>query len=122
MKRLALALILIVSGCAEQVMSGFVGKDISAVVAQYGPPANAYDMPDGRRAFQWRIDKALVMPTTTTYQGYGNSYGYGTSLTGTATTTGGYMGSRACFYTLYATGSGNRWTVAAYEPPRMGCL
>ena len=121
-KTISVVLIFALFGCAAEVMNGFVGKDVSQAVAQYGPPINAYDLPDGRRAFQWRIDKAMVMPTTTTFNGYGTNYGYGTAVSGSAMTTGGYMGNKACFYTLYTKGSGNRWTVVGYEPPRPGCM
>ena len=99
-------------------MQNFVGKDVSQVVAQYGPPVNVYDAPDGRKAFQWQLNSAVVMPNTTTYNAYNN----GNMTTGTATTSGGYLGTNTCFYTLYAVPAGeNRWTVTGFEPPRLAC-
>ena len=98
-------------------MGEMVGKDVSQVVAKYGPPVNVYDTPDGRRAFQWRMENSYVTPTTTNL----NVYNYGGMTTGYATTTGGYAGTEVCFYTLYATGSGKKWTVTGFEPPRAAC-
>ena len=86
-------------------------------MAQYGPPVNACDMPDGRRAFQWRMENAVVMPTTTNYTGYG----YGNMVTGNAITTGGYMGATVCFRTLYAKGQGKQWAIVGFERPRLDC-
>jgi hypothetical protein len=106
------------AGCASQIMGEMVGKDVSQVVAQYGPPVNSFDTPDGRRAFQWRMDNAVVMPTTTT----ANAYAYGNYATGTATTTGGYMGTNVCWYTLYAKKNGKTgWIITGFEPPRLDC-
>jgi len=116
------AVLLVLSGCASQIMGEMVGKDISQVVAQYGPPANVYDAPNGQKAFQWRMENSYVMPTTTTFNGYGSNYGYGSYVSGSATTTGGYLGTDICFYTLYAKASGkNRWTITGFEPPRAAC-
>ena len=44
--------ILILSGCASQIMNSYVGNDVREVMVDYGTPANAFDMGDGRRAFQ----------------------------------------------------------------------
>lgn len=113
-----LAATLALAGCASDIMGGFVGKDITQVVAQYGPPANVFDAPDGKRAFQWQRSRAIIMPTTTTVTGYG----YGNMATIHGTTSGGYMGNQSCYYTLYAqpTPKGG-WTVVGFEPPNMMC-
>lgn len=99
-------------------MNDMVGKDVSTVVARYGPPINEYDTPDGHRAFQWRMENAVVMPTTTNYSAYGS----GSYMRGSAMTTGGYMGNEVCFYTLYTKPAGkNRWIVTGFEKPRLSC-
>lgn len=86
--------------------------------AQYGPPANAFVAPDGRKAFQWRMEDAIIVPTTTTASGYG----FGNDATGTATTTGGYLGNQVCFYTLYAKPEpGHRMTIVGFEQPKLDC-
>ncbi|MCB2128806.1 MAG: hypothetical protein KDE03_06935 [Rhodobacteraceae bacterium] len=108
----------ILSGCASQIMSGYVGRDVTDVVVKYGPPVNAFDLPDGRRAFQWRIDSSYAVPGVTNYSGYT----YGGYTTGTATTSGGFFGSQTCFYTLYAKSTDQkRWTITGFEPPRLDC-
>lgn len=103
-----------VAGCASQIMGDLVGKDVSEVVVKYGPPVNSFKMPDGRVAFQWRQDSAYLMPTSTTYTGYGN---YGTALN-----SGGAIVSNACYYTLYAVpNSAKSFTVTGFEKPRLDC-
>lgn len=115
MKGLAIVAVLALAGCATDVMESFVGKDVTAAVGQYGPPANTYDLPDGRRAFQWRMDGVAVMPTTTTYTAYGN--------VGTAFTSGGSMIATSCFYTLYGKKApGGGYTIVGFEQPRLDCM
>lgn len=45
----ALALV----GCASTAMKRYVGSSISEAYLAYGQPANVFDLPDGRRAFQF---------------------------------------------------------------------
>ena len=42
-------------GCASEIMKGYVGRPVQDVMLDYGAPTNAFDMGDGRRAFQWII-------------------------------------------------------------------
>ena len=108
------------AGCvsASQIMGEFVGQDVTKAIVKYGPPANVFDLPDGRRAFQWRISSSIIMPQTTNY----SATGYGNTVFGTATTTGGYLGDQVCFYTLYGQKNKNRsWTVVGFEQPTMMC-
>lgn len=115
---IALAGALLLGGCATQIMQGFVGQPVEQIMVRYGPPVGVFDMPDGRRAFQWRIDSSTVTPGTATT----NAYAYGNY--GTATTT--YMPAQqinqSCIYTMYATeGPAGRWTVVGYEKPSLAC-
>jgi len=99
-------------------MESYVGKDVTEVVVQYGPPSNVFEMPDGRVAFQWSITTPIIMPTTTTVNAYGG-YGY---ATGYSTTTGGYVGDQNCVYTLFAQpNSQNSFTVVGFQPPNLMC-
>lgn len=105
----------LIGACAEQVMNSFVGKDITEAVTSYGPPVASFDLPDGRTAFQWRIDSAFVAPTTTNIYGTGNM--------ATAYTYGGGVMSKQCFYTLFAKPNPRKsFTIVGYAPPRVGCL
>ncbi|MCV2881991.1 hypothetical protein [Actibacterium sp. XHP0104] len=114
----AVAVAFFVSGCASQIMESYVGKDITEVIVKYGPPMNMLEMPDGRKAFQWRVDSNVVLPSTTTY----NATTYGNVTTGYATTTGGYVGSSRCVYTLYAKENAqDSFTVIGYEKPTLMC-
>ena len=52
----------ILMGCASQIMSGFVGKPMTAVVGQYGFPAVSYDVDTNKRAFVWQINNSVIVP------------------------------------------------------------
>lgn len=110
--------LLLLPACASQVMENLVGKDVTEVQLQYGPPVNVLDMPDGRKAFQWRIDSTVMMPMTTSYTGVTS----GNITTGNAFTSGGGVFTTACFYTLFARpNQNNSFTVVGFQPPRLDC-
>lgn len=109
---------LALAGCASQIMEGFVGKDISEVQLQYGPPINVMDLPDGRKAFQWRFDSTTYMPVTTNYTAYGS----GNMVSGTAYSYGGGAFTTPCFYTLFAKPNAKKsFTVVGFQQPRLDC-
>lgn len=109
-------------GCASSVMGGFVGKPVESVMARYGPPALVFDMPDGRRAFQWRINNGAVIPGA--INSTANIYAPPGSLA-TVTSSTTYMPAqrveRACFYTMYARQDRGAWTLVGYEKPNFMC-
>ena len=61
-----LAVVLSVGACASAIMQSYMGKPLQVVMLDYGPPANAFDMPDGSRAFQWVITSTYTTPMTVT--------------------------------------------------------
>jgi hypothetical protein len=134
----------IATGCASQIMQGYVGKDVREVMLDYGPPANAFDMGDGRRAFQWVLESSYTTPTYVTTTGTVTGTTTGTAMgiaPGTATYTGntatGYTAwvntntqihggqtiTSKCFYTLFATWNeaNNGWTVVGFRKPKFMC-
>jgi hypothetical protein len=115
-----------ISGCAEQIMGDMVGQDITTIQAKYGPPINKMTMPDGRIAFQWRMDQSYAMPTYATTNTVGNVYGtgYGATYVGTTNTqiNGGGIVSQTCFYTLYTQKNNHgSYTVTSFEKPTFDC-
>ena len=120
---LGAAFLLTLSGCAGSIMNGFVGQPLQQVMVKYGPPANAFDMGDGRRAFQWAISKTFVTPTNASTTG--NAYGYGNSVTWTQNTqiSGGVPITNSCMYTMYGrwNENTNTWIMAGYEKPKLMC-
>lgn len=118
MRFLVLPILLLLPACASQVMENLVGKDVTEVQLQYGPPVNVLDMPDGRKAFQWRFASTYMMPVTTSYTGVTN----GNLTTGSAFTSGGGVFTTPCFYTLFARpNNNNSYTVVGFQPPTMDC-
>lgn len=107
----------LLAGCASQIMGSYVGRDVTDVMLDYGPPAASFDMPDGRRAFQWNIDNTFYVPTTTSYTAVQS----GGLVTGSATTTGGTY-SNQCSYTFFAREEQpETWTVVDFHRPKSMC-
>ena len=115
--------LLAVAGCASQVMKGYVGQPIQAVMAERGPPAGAFDMPDGRRAFQWSLSRSYVMPTMAT--NIGQAYPIGNSVWWQQNTqiSGGQRIGGTCIYTLFArwNDGANAWIIDGFQKPLRAC-
>lgn len=106
------------TGCASTIMKGYVSRDISSVVANYGPPANSYDLPNGQRAFQWKITDTSYVPETITYDDQ-NGRGYNS---GSTVLSGGFVKETSCFYTFYASAAEQGgWTITGFEKPSFEC-
>ena len=124
MKRtIVIVLGLFLTGCAEQMMKEYQGKQISDIVLQYGPPVSAFDMGDGRRAFMWAYNGQVIVPGTA------NSSGtlIGGSYYGTTTITPSQAINYQCNYTMFATRSRTdiegpaAWTIVGYQKPTAMC-
>ncbi len=120
MKRLIFACFVLLAGCATAVLESYVGKSITEPILDYGPPVNAVDLPDGRRAFQWAVNSTGVIPVTSTNSA--TVWGGGTSTLVTGTTTNYIPTSSQCVYTLYARPQGDDWIVTGYREPNFNCL
>ena len=95
-------------------MRGYVGKDVTEVALDYGPPHNVLKLPDGRFAFQWNRSASYTAPATTNIYSYGNY--------ANATTYGGTTSSWDCLYTLFAKPNAqDSFTVVGFKEPSFGC-
>jgi hypothetical protein len=58
------------AGCVSTHMKKFVGQDVRYVQVEDGAPIHVFDLPDGKRAFQFLWGGGTyVVPKTTTSQG-----------------------------------------------------
>jgi hypothetical protein len=126
-----LAGVLLLAGCASQIMTNYVGKTLMAPILDYGPPTVAYDMGDGQRVFIWTMRQQIVIPgqMTTT----GNVFATTTGSVGTASLyantiiTPPTQHSFDCSYALFARKSRNdiegpgAWQVTGFRPPKLMC-
>ena len=123
MQKLIIIVALALAGCASAEMKGYVGQSLQQVMVKRGAPANAFDMGDGRRAFQWVINQSFVMPTNVTTTG--NAYGYGNAINYSQNTqiTGGQPITSSCAYTMYGRfdPARNLWIMEGYEKPNVMC-
>lgn len=123
MRAIVIALALIVSGCASSIMQGYVGQTLQEAMLDYGPPANAFDMPDGSRAFQWSMSSTFVTPTTVRQTG-SVTPGFGSVDWSSRTTIqGGQPITGTCLYTMLARWDEGRiaWVFFDYRRPNMMC-
>ena len=115
-------------GCAKRItasdiMMSYVAHDIRDVVVDYGPPRNAFDMGDGRRAFQWVISNSRTTPTYASTSGsISGSSSYAWINTNTRITGGQTIISK-CIYTLFAEWNEhiNGWWVVDFRSPPRSC-
>ena len=91
---------------APPTSDGAMGKFIEDVMAVNGPPAHLWDLPDGRRAYQWEQSSVTAR--------------IGDAAPGELV---GAASQTTCYYTLYThqTDKG-RWTVIGADAPAKGCL
>lgn len=123
-KMLLVASCLLLMQCASSIMKSYEGKTIADVVIDYGPPINAFDMGDGRRAFQWNIQSSYTVPGHVSTVGTG-SRGFYTSTSVVSPPT---VINQSCNYTMFATRNSSgaqdspaAWTVVGYAPPKLAC-
>lgn len=125
MKKIALLSLVAVSlaGCASQIMRSYVGKDVREVMLDYGAPANAFDMGDGRRAFQWVDGSSYTVPVTATTTSSVNTLGSTSWVNSNTTITGGQTINSRCLYTLFARWNEDvkGWYVTDFRKPNLMC-
>jgi hypothetical protein len=112
------------AGCASSTMKSYVGHNVADVALDYGPPVNAFDTPDGRRAFQWRLDfEHVPLPTYANSDAQVTRYGEMAWIKTRTPIYGGQPISGRCVYTLFgawnATAQG--WMIHEYRRPNYLC-
>jgi hypothetical protein len=114
---------ILVSGCASQIMKGYVGKPISNVVEDYGMPSGSFEVEVGKRAFIWQMNDSYVIP------GHTNSTGtiVGNSVFTNTYTSPPVISTNRCAYVLYAAQTRTdiegpaAWTVTGFKKPKLDC-
>lgn len=122
-KALLVAVTLALVGCATQIMKSYVGKDVREVMLDYGPPLNAFDMGDGRRAFQWTMDGSYTTPITATSTGTVSNIGSTAWVNSNTTISGGQTINSTCIYTLFGRWNDERrgWLISDFKSPSLMC-
>ena len=104
-------------------MQSYVGKDVREVMLDYGAPANAFDMGDDRRAFQWVVGKSYTTPVQATTYGSVNAIGSTAWVNSNTTITGGQTVNSRCLYTLFGNWNDAKkgWFVTGFKEPNLMC-
>ena len=83
-----------------------IGKKIDEAIAANGPPTLQWDLPDGRRAYQWQQSSITARVSAPAADG---------AVVGDATQT-------TCYYTLYTLKDAQgAYKVTGFDQPRPGC-
>ncbi len=115
--------ILVLSGCASQIMNSYVGNDVREVMVDYGTPDNAFDMGNGRRAFQWIMNDNYTTPTTVTTTANINTYDSNSWVNSNTIITGGQTMNSKCIYTMFGRWNEDRqgWYITDFKKPSLMC-
>lgn len=119
MNRTVLAIVAasMAASCVSTEMQTFVGKPVEESMFAYGEPVNVMELPDGRRAYQYRMGGGVVaLPsrTTATAQTFGNT----TTVQSTSTPAAIYEAA-GCLITFIARDQGGgRYVIEEYRVPR----
>ncbi len=110
-------------GCASEIMKGYIGRPVQDVMLDYGAPTNAFDMGDGRRAFQWIIHSSYTTPAYSTTTGSAYNTGYTTWVNTNTQIYGGQTITSRCVYSLFARWKQNRnsWIIVGFKKPPLSC-
>ncbi len=116
-----LALAAILMGCAPPVLDKYMGRPVLDPMLDFGKPNEVFDLPDGRRAYQWEVSKQARRPSPRPVIGVG--IGVGRSGWGNVTTIGTSYETytKTCLYTLITTRRGTGWIVTDRRKPAPGC-
>ncbi len=118
---------LTLTGCASQIMQAYVGQPIQTVMLDYGPPANAFDMPDKTRVFQWMMNQSYTTPIYVNTYGSATAMGTGNIANGwmnsNSTITGGQTFTSTCVYSLFTKWNKKEstWYVTGFKKPDLSC-
>ncbi len=115
------------TGCASAIMKSCVGKPLSEAVMDYGPPATAFDIEPGRRAFMWNMQSSVTLPGHATTTGNMNVIGgmgfYSASTIVSPPTTI----NSSCNYTVFAEripgalDGPAAWRIVDFRQPKLMC-
>ncbi len=104
-------------------MKSYVSKDVREVMLDYGPPANALDMGDGRRALQWVKTSSVTTPTYATTTGNVTAVGSTAWVNSNTQIYGGQTVNSRCVYTLFGIWdeASKGWKISDFKKPDLMC-
>jgi hypothetical protein len=111
----------LLAGCAPPVLDKYIGRPIVDPMLDFGRPDAVFDLPDGRRAFQWQVEKDAVRPSPRPVIGVGIGIGRGGWSNVTTVGTSYEHYTKSCRYTLIGTPRGEEWIVSGLRKPAPGC-
>lgn len=126
-KYILLALCVLLSGCASNIMKSYVGKTVAEAVMDYGPPATAFDVDQHRRAFIWTMNSSYTVPGSATTTGNLNVIGGTGFYSATTIASPPQTYSQQCNYTIFAERISGApegpagWRIVDFRKPNLMC-
>lgn len=111
----------LLAACAPPVLEQYMGRPIVDPMLDFGKPDEVFDLPDGRRAFQWDVEKQATRPSPRPVIGVGVGIGHGGWGQVTTVGTSYETFTKSCRYTLIADRRGDQWIVSGRRRPAPGC-
>ncbi|MER8385273.1 hypothetical protein NKH14_07075 [Mesorhizobium sp. M1380] len=127
MRLILVGVMLLLCGCASQIMQSYVGKPLSDAVSDYGTPVYSFDTGAGARTFLWSKNSSFVIPGSSTTTANVSTFGNTAQLYGTTTYHPPVSVSQQCTYAVYAKRTREdiegpaAWTITGFKPPRLEC-
>ena len=119
MMRMVLLVLALLAGCSAEIMRSYIGRPVTDVMLDYGPPANAFDVSDEKRVFQWIKTTSVTTPVYATTTGYAYQGWVNTNTQ----IHGGQTNTFECVYSMYARWNDNResWIISGFKEPDFWC-
>lgn len=101
---------------------------MAEAILDYGPPQNAIDVEEGKRAFIWTMDISYGIPGSVNTRGNLTAYGNNAFFSSTTLVSPPQNFSYQCNYVLYAVkrhgapDGPSAWQVVGYRTPRLDCI
>jgi hypothetical protein len=112
----------LLSACVSTHMKKYIGKDVRYIAVDSGQPVHVFDMPDGKRAFQYYWGGGTYeVPKTTTTDGRVQLVGDSAYYSERKVETGGMIiSSPGCLITYFAewNPTSKGWVVVDISYPR----
>jgi hypothetical protein len=104
------------AACVSTEMRSLIGSPIQEAEIAYGAPVHVIDMPDGRKAYQFRYGGGpVVLPgqSSTTATAIGS-----TVVANTVSSPAAILETKGCLLTFIAAASSSAWIIEDIRVPR----
>ena len=113
---------MMLGGCATTALRSYVGGDLQAIAARYGPPTTHTLLPNGTDRFQWVVAYHHTPANSVPLSTFVPLKTASLQARSAAAQAGAIFGGM-CVYTVFARhdAAAGTWTVTGFQAPRIDC-